>query len=277
MLFGIDLGSFLFTAGILALCGAVGGFLAGLLGIGGGMIFVPVFYFIFINVFHVSPDIAMILSTGTSLACMIPTSITAALAQYRRGNTDLEVIRTWSAGMIAGVIVGALISSFYGGVWLAVLFGVIMILNSLNTFFRANAKPMYDSLPGKTGQRIIGFGIACFSVMLGVGGGTLTVPVLNACSTPPHKSVGTSSAVSLFVCIPGALILFTTGTTPENAPALTFGYVSFLAVMCVVPVSVLCAPFGVKTGKLLSPAALKRIFSVFLFIVALRMLLSAFE
>ena len=121
---------------------------------------------------------------------------------------------------------------------------------------------------------MIGFLIACFSVMLGIGGGTLTVPVLNACSEEPHRSVGTSSAVSLFVCVPGAIILFATGTTPENAPVFTLGYVSFLAAVCVVPCSMFMATFGVAIGKKIAPATLKRIFALALFCVAVRMLIS---
>lgn len=273
-MFGLEWSEVIYTVVILACCGLFGGLLAGLLGIGGGIVFVPVFYFVFYKVFHVIPDVAIMLATGTSLACMIPTSITAAVAQYNQGNTDMDVIKTWSIGMILGVLVGSLISSLYGGNWLAILFGVVMLLNSINTFFRAKAKPMFEHLPGKFGQRVIGFCIACFSVMLGIGGGTLTVPVLNACSVEPHHSVGTSSAVSLFVCIPGAIMLFATGTTPENAPIFTVGYVSLLAVACVVPVSIFMAPIGVNIGKKISPATLKRIFAIALFIVSVRMLLS---
>lgn len=274
-MFGLEWSALLSTVAILAVCGLCGGFLAGLLGIGGGIIFVPVFYFVFTHVFGVSADVAMMLAAGTSLACMIPTSITAALAQYHRGNTDLDVIKTWAPGMILGVLVGSLISSFYGGEWLAVLFGVVMLLNSLNTFFRAKSKPSFSGLPRPMGQRLIGFFVAGFSVMLGIGGGTLTVPVLNACSVEPHKSVGTSSAVSLFVCIPGAILLFATGTTPENAPIFTVGYVSWLAVACVVPLSIFMAPWGVTIGKKVSPTTLKRIFAVALFCVSVRMLISA--
>ncbi len=94
------------------------------------------------------------------------------------------------------------------------------------------------------------------------------IPILNACSEKPHRSVGTSSAVSLFVGIPGAIVLFITGVTPENAPIFTVGYVSLLAVACVIPLSIVAAPFGVKVGKNVSPATLKRIFAVAMFIVS---------
>ena len=273
-MFGLEWSDLIFTVAVLGTCGLAGGFFAGLLGIGGGIIFVPVFYYVFTSAFHVDPSVAMMLATGTSLACMIPTSITAALAQYRNGNTNLETIKTWAPGLIVGVLVGSFISSLYGGKWLVILFGSMMLLNSLNTFFRAKAKPMFSSLPSKMWQRLIAFCISFLSVMLGVGGGTLTIPILNACSEKPHRSVGTSSAVSLFVGIPGAIVLFITGVTPENAPIFTVGYVSLLAVACVIPLSIVAAPFGVKVGKNVSPATLKRIFAVAMFIVSVRMLIS---
>lgn len=149
-----------------------------------------------------------------------------------------------------------------------------MILNSINTLFRAKAKPAFDSLPGKAGQSVIAFCIACFSSMLGIGGGTLTVPILNACSVPPHKAIGTSSAVSLFVCVPGAILMLLTNSTPDHAPIGTFGLVNVLAAICVVPVSYFCAPLGVNIGKNIKPTTLKRIFAVALFIISARMLFS---
>lgn len=273
-MFGLEWSDLIFTVAVLGTCGLAGGFFAGLLGIGGGIIFVPVFYYVFTSAFHVDPTVAMMLATGTSLACMIPTSITAASAQYRNGNINVQTIKTWAPGLIVGVLLGSLISSFYGGKWLVILFGAMMLLNSLNTFFRAKAKPMFASLPGPWGQRAIALSISFLSVMLGVGGGTLTIPVLNACSEQPHRSVGTSSAVTLFVGIPGALVLFFTGVTPENAPIFTVGYVSLLAVACVIPLSILGAPFGVKIGKGVSPVTLKRIFAVGMFLVSIRMLIS---
>lgn len=273
-MFGLEWSQIIMTVGVLASCGLLAGFFAGLLGIGGGIIFVPVFFYVFMSVFHVSPDVAMVLATGTSLTCMIPTSITAAIAQYKHGNTNLNTIKVWAPGMLLGVLTGSLISSYYGGKWLAILFGSIMILNALNTFFRAKAKPMLDHMPNNFIQRVIAFCISFLSVMLGIGGGTLTVPVLNACGEEPHRSIGTSSAVSLFVAVPGAIVLFLTGSTPDNAPMFTIGYVSLLAAACVIPLSVLTAPFGVSIGKKISPVTLKRIFAVAMFIVSVRMIVT---
>ncbi|MCR5536254.1 MAG: sulfite exporter TauE/SafE family protein [Succinivibrio sp.] len=259
---------------VLAISGVVAGFLAGLLGVGGGIIFVPCFYFIFTLFFKVPAEVAIVVAAGTSLLCMIPTSISAAVSQYKNGNTDMEVIRHWSVAMLVGVVVGALISSLYGGKWLAIMFGTVMILNSVNTLLHAKAKPAFSSLPGPFGQRIIAFCIACFSVMLGIGGGTLTVPVLNACSVPPHRSVGTSSAVSLFVCVPGTLVMLLSSATEPYSPVGTWGHVNFLAALCIVPLSIFAAPWGVKIGKKIKPVTLKRIFALALFIISLRMLYS---
>lgn len=276
MFLGLSIAELCETLAVLLTCGLFAGFLAGLLGVGGGIIFVPCFYFIFLGFFHTDPNIAISIATGTSLLCMIPTSISAALSQYRRGNMDLQVVKAWSIAMLLGVITGTAVSKLYGGKWLAVFFGVMMILNSINTLLRANAKPAFEALPRPLFQRVIAFLIACFSSMLGIGGGTLTVPVLNACSVPPHVSVGTSSAVSLFVCVPGALlmILMNVNSTPLGAPVGTLGLVNVLAALCVVPVSIFAAPQGVKIGKKIKPVTLKRIFAVALFIISVRMLWS---
>lgn len=274
-MFGLELSEILYSVTVLAVCGALAGFLAGLLGIGGGIVFVPALYFIFIHAFHITEDMAIILATGTSLMCMIPTSIVAAISQYKRGNTDMQVIKNWSAALIIGVAAGTFISANYGGQWLAIFFGCVMIINAINTLFRAKAKPAFNSLPRPLFQQIIGFCISCFSVMLGVGGGTLTVPILNACSVEPHRSVGTSSAVSLFVCVPGAIILIATAATPAAAPIGTIGHVNLLGALCIIPLSVFFAPIGVRVGKMVSPVTLKRIFAIALFIVSVRMLMSA--
>ncbi|MDY6322763.1 MAG: sulfite exporter TauE/SafE family protein [Succinivibrio sp.] len=276
VLLGLPLGELLLILVVLLLCGLFAGFLAGLLGIGGGVIFVPCFYLIFHYVFNVPADTSMIVATGTSLLCMIPTSISAARSQYRRGNMDVEVIKKWAVAMLIGVAAGTVISKYYGGKWLAALFGGVMIINSVNTLIRAKAKPAFDTLPRRPFQQLIAFCIACFSSMLGIGGGTLTVPVLNACSVPPHKSIGTSSAVSLFVCVPGALlmILMNISATPPDAPVGTIGLVNVLAAACVICVSVFAAPLGVAIGRNIKPVTLKRIFAVMLFIISVRMLIS---
>ncbi|MGN0901653.1 MAG: TSUP family transporter, partial [Succinivibrio sp.] len=115
MIVGIPLYEFVITVIALVLCGVVAGFLAGLLGIGGGIVFVPCFFFLFTGFFHISPDVAIVVATGTSLLCMIPTSISAARSQYRKGNSDLEVIKQWSVFMLLGVTVGILVSKYIGG------------------------------------------------------------------------------------------------------------------------------------------------------------------
>lgn len=257
-----------FTGGILA------GFLAGLLGIGGGIIFVPLIYFIYLA-FGATPTYAMALATGTSLCCMIPTSISAAYSQYKKGNIDLNLIKRWSFALSLGVIAGVLVSKYLGGSWLAVLFGVLLLLNALNTLFRAKAKPMFQSLPKNSFQNIIAFCISFFSVMLGVGGGTLTVPTLNACSFDPHKSIGTSSAVSLFVCIPGTIISLIASFEIHLAPIYTIGNISLILLALIAIPATITAPFGVMVGKRINSVMLKRIFAVALLIVSTNMLISA--
>lgn len=271
-----NLGDTAYTLIVLLSCGALGGFLAGLIGVGGGIIFVPALCIVFIDVFGVDPGSAIVIATATSLVCMIPTSITSACSHRRRGNVDVTIIRQWGICMLIGVTAGALVSSFYGGQWLGFIFGTVVLANSLNTLLRANAPPFRDRLPPARVQHVIALCISFFSVMLGIGGGTLTVPVLNACGVPPHRSVGTSAGVTLFVCIPGVTVLLLTtlfsSNTPPGAPLGTYGYINLLAALCVIPTSMWFAPRGVAVGQRISPVNLKRVFALFLLAVALKML-----
>ena len=258
------------TAGVLA------GFLAGLLGVGGGIIFVPLIYFIYLG-FGATPSYAMAIATGTSLCCMIPTSISAAISQYKKGNIDLNLIKKWSLALSFGVIAGVLVSKFFSGSWLAILFGVLLLLNALNTLFRSKAKPMFKALPKRFFQNIIAFCISFFSVMLGVGGGTLTVPTLNACSFDPHKAIGTSSAVTLFVCIPGTIISLIASFDVHLYPIYTIGNISLIFLALIAIPATLMAPIGVMVGKRINSVMLKKIFAIALLIVSTNMLISAFS
>ena len=179
----------------LAVAGCVAGFLAGLLGVGGGIIFVPVLFFL--------------------LKCMIPTTLSSCISHYRRGNMDLQLLKRWLPILILGVISGTVVSAFYGGLWLSVLFGIIIITTSLNMLFRAKAPPLRDSLPGTAGQSAMAMFVSFFSVMLGIGGGTLTVPLLTSCNFPARRAIGTASAIGLIICLPGAVSTLIFSQTPQ--------------------------------------------------------------
>lgn len=256
----------------LIVTGVFAGLLAGLLGVGGGIVIVPVLYFVFQG-FGVDPANAMMVATGTSLATIIPTSVSSIRAHHGKGNVDWPLLKRWAGFMIVGVLVGSFLVTKISGSFFSLLFAVLAILVSLNMIFRANAKPLAQHLPGSAGQGLMASCIGFFSVMVGIGGGTLGVPTLAACNYPAHRAVGTAAAFGLLIALPGALMMLVQGTTPADAPFGTFGLINAPGFLAIVPLTVLCAPIGASLGAKLDGALLKKIFAVVLGITGLRMLM----
>ena len=173
-----------------------------------------------------------------------------------------------------GVLVGSWLVTRVDGNWLSVLFGVIATLSSLNMLLRTNKSALFQQLPGKVGQTTIGTFIGFFSSMVGIGGGTLSVPILTIYNYPAHKAVGTASAIGLIISLPGALLLLILGNTPNDAPVGTVGLVNIISFLCIVPLTILLAPVGTSIAVKLNAEKLKKVFAVVLFITGLRMLLS---
>ncbi len=260
----------------LLLTGAIAGILAGLLGVGGGIVIVPVLYLVFQSL-GMSPASAMLVATGTSLLTIFPTSISSARAHYHRGNVDVGLLRIWAIPMVLAVICGSLLATRASGLLLTAIFGTIAILVALNMLLRANAPAVFQSLPGAPGQVTMAGGIGFFSVMMGIGGGTLGVPTMTLCNVPTHRAVGTAAVFGLIIAIPGALVMLFQGVTPADAPPGTFGLVNLPGFAVIVPMTTLMAPLGVKLGARLDGATLKRVFAVFLIIVGTRMLYQTFS
>ena len=252
--------------------GALAGVLAGLLGVGGGIVIVPVLFFLFQG-FGVSPESAMVIATATSLATIIPTSISSIRSHNRKGNVDFDLLKRWAGFILIGVLVGSWLVTRVDGNLLIVLFGVIATLAALNMLFRTGKSTLFEQLPGKAGQTAMGASIGFFSSMVGIGGGTLTVPILTLCNYPAHKAVGTAAAIGLIISLPGALTMLILGTTPTDAPVGTYGLVNLIGFLCIVPLTVLFAPLGVALASKLDAVKLKKVFAVVLLITGLRMLI----
>ncbi|MDC0603448.1 sulfite exporter TauE/SafE family protein, partial [Aliiglaciecola sp.] len=244
--------------------------LAGLLGVGGGIVIVPVLFFLFQH-FGVSPESAMAIATATSLATIIPTSISSIRSHNSKGNVDFVLLKQWSWLILIGVVIGSLVVTKIEGTWLTLLFSIIALLAALNMLFRAGKPAIFSSLPSEAGQGAIATNIGFFSSMVGIGGGTLSVPILTACNYPAHKAVGTAAAIGLLISLPGALIMLLFGTTPADAPVLTFGLVNLIGFVCIVPLTVLFAPVGAALAQKLNPTRLKQVFAIALLITGVRM------
>ena len=255
--------------------GAFAGVLAGLQGVGGGIVIVPVLFFLFQSL-GVSPDTAMVVATATSLATIVPTSISSILSHHRNGNVDVSLLKRWTIYILVGVLIGSFLVTHINGRFLTFLFGIIATLSALNMLFRTSKSGLFKQLPSGTGQAAMGGSIGFFSSMVGIGGGTLSVPMLTLCNYPAHKAVGTAAAIGLIISLPGALTMILLGDSPVDAPAATLGLVNAIGFICIVPLTVLFAPLGVSLATKLDANRLKRVFAVVLLITGLRMLMQLF-
>ena len=154
----------------LAGTGVFAGILAGMLGVGGGIVIVPVLFFLF-QALGVSPESAMVIATATSLATIVPTSVSSIRAHHSKGNVDFVLLKGWAAFILMGVLLGSWLVTQVDGRWLTMLFGVIATLSALNMLLRAGKPAVFSQLPGRTGQAGISGGIGFFSAMIGIGGG----------------------------------------------------------------------------------------------------------
>ena len=255
--------------------GVFAGLLAGLLGVGGGIVIVPVLFFLFQG-FGVSAESAMLVATATSLATIVPTSISSIRSHNKKGNVDFDLLKRWAVFILVGVLVGSWLVTRVDGTWLTLLFGVIATLSALNMLFRTRKSALFSELPGKAGQTLMGTSIGFFSSMVGIGGGTISVPLLTLYNYPAHKAVGTAAAIGLIISLPGAITMLILGSTPADAPAGTLGLVNFIGFICIVPLTVVFAPVGASIASRLDAGKLKKVFAVVLLITGLRMLAQVF-
>jgi len=251
--------------------GACAGLLAGLLGVGGGIVIVPVLYFV-LQRFGVTPGTAMLVATGTSLLVIVPTSVSSLRAHHRRGNVDWALIRRWAPWMLVGVVSGSSFALNVRGAVTSAIFGVVALLVALNMLLRARAAAFVQQLPGVAGQGLMASLIGFFSVIMGIGGGTLGVPTLTSCNYPSHRAVGTAAAFGLLISLPGAAAMLL-AKAPADAPAGMLGLVNLPGFALIVPLTVLLAPAGAWLGAKLDAVMLKRVFALFLAISGGRMLL----
>lgn len=259
----------------LVATGIFAGILAGLLGVGGGIVIVPVLFFLFQN-FGVSAESAMLVATATSLATIIPTSLSSIRSHHKKGNVDIGLLKSWAGFILIGVLAGSWMVTRVDGTLLTMLFGVIASLSALNMLLRTGKSALYQQLPNTAGQSVMGTSIGFFSAMVGIGGGTISVPLLTLYNYPAHKAVGSAAAIGLIISLPGALTMLVLGSTPSDAPAGTFGLVNLIGFICIVPLTVLFAPVGASLAAKLDAVKLKKVFAVVLLITGLRMLAQLF-
>jgi len=256
-------------AAALAATGAVAGVLAGLLGVGGGIVIVPVLYHVF-TALGIDEAVRMHLAVGTSLATIVPTSIRSAAAHRARGSLDGALLKRLLPGLVVGVAIGAWASGRLGGPVLTAVFATVASLVALHMAFGGPAKPG-RRLPGPAGCGALGAGIGGLSTLMGIGGGTLSVPILSSLGVAMHTAVGTGSALGTVISIPGALAFVANGWGHAGLPVASLGYVNLLGVALIVPATLLTTPWGVRAAHAVDARKLKKLFALFLGLTAARM------
>ena len=261
---------------IFLIIGAFAGFAAGLFGVGGGTIIVPLLYIVFSQMGY-SPDIIMHLALGTSLATIIVTSISSLMAHQKKGAILWPVFKNLAPPMAIGCFAGAGIAGWLSGLHLQIIVGLFLLWVAYTMF--KGAKNVVDSsktLPSKSKQILAGSGIGVASAIFGIGGGSLTVPYLTANGVVIQKAVGTSAACGLPIAIAGALGFMLFGMNQHLNIPNTIGYVHIYAFLGISVMSFFTAKFGAKTAHALSPAVLKKCFAALLLIVGSFFLLKGF-
>ena len=261
---------------LLLFTGAVAGLLAGLLGVGGGIVIVPVLFHLF-GLLNLPIETAMHMAIGTSLATIVPTSIFSMRAHFKKGTVDVDLLKVWAVWALIGAMIGTAIAGQFKGWVLTAIFAVIASLVALNMVSRDGLK-VADHLPGaRSANAVLSFFIGGFSVTMGIGGGTLTVPVLSAFNYPIHRAVGTAAALGLPIAIPGVIGFAIAGWGIEERPPFSIGYVNIIGFLLIFPMSSLMAPYGARLAHVLNRVWLRRAFALFLGVTAVRMFLQLAE
>jgi len=257
---------------LYALCGAAAGLLAGLFGLGGGVILVPALLWLFAWQGFPAETVA-VTAVATSLATIVVTGLSSALAHYRLGSLDRKVTAGLLPGIVLGAVAGAWLAERLPGGWLKTAFALYLLLVALQMAGRWQPRPG-GRPPEPAWLAGAGSVIGMLAAMLGIGGGTLTVPLLVRWAVPLRNAVAVSSAAGLPLAVAGTVSYGVLGWDETGLPPGSFGYVYLPAFLGVVSVSVLTAPLGANLAHRLPARTLKRLFAVILVLIALKILLN---
>ena len=281
MVAGLNASELLELALLLVAVGALAGFLAGVFGIGGGAILVPVFYECF-RLAGVPLAVRMPLCVGTSLAIIIPTSIRSYRAHHARGAVDMEILRAWWLPVVIGVILGSVIARYAPELLFKIVFVMVAYSAAARLLLARESWKFGDDFPRGPLMKIYGFVVGLLSTLMGVGGGLFSNLLMTFYSRPIHQAVATSSALAVLISIPGALGYIYAGWPaaaryPDVAALqlpFAIGYVSLIGAVLVMPTSLMTAPLGVKAAHAMSKRTLEMAFGCYLFVVGSRFVIS---
>ena len=254
---------------LLLVIGGLAGVVAGLLGVGGGIVLVPAFFYAFGHLGYGGAQLMQI-CVATSLATIVVTSPRSVMSHHKKGAVDWGLLRSWAPFIIAGALAGTVVAAEVKSAVLQVVFGVLAGLAGLYMAFGKSGWRLGPAMPGQPLRGVMAAVLAFFSAMMGIGGGTFGVPLMSLYSVPIHRAVATAAGIGVLIAVPSVVaFLF---VPVADAPPFTIGAVNLPAFLVVIGTTMVTTPWGVRLAHAMDPKPLKRAFAVFITLVALNML-----
>ena len=259
---------------MLLVIGAFAGVLAGLLGVGGGIVLVPAFFYAFQTLGYGGEQL-MQMCLATSLATIIVTSIRSVLSHNKKGAVDWDILRSWAPGIVIGAVAGMLVVSSLRSATLQGIFGVLALVIGLYMGFGRSEWRLGQAMPKGLSRAALSPGVGFLSVLMGIGGGSFGVPLMSLYNTPIHRAVATAAGFGVLIAVPSVIGFLFVTLDPATRPPYTIGAVNLVAFVLVIAMTLITAPLGARLAHAMDPKPLKRVFAVFLVLVALNMLRKA--
>jgi uncharacterized membrane protein YfcA len=258
---------------VLLVIGAFAGVLAGLLGVGGGIVLVPAFFYAFQTLGYDGPQL-MQMCLATSLATIIVTSLRSVHSHNKKGAVDWDILRGWAPGIAIGAVCGMLVVSQLRSTTLQAIFGVLALVVGVYMSFGRAEWRLGQAMPKGLLRLVLSPAVGFMSVLMGIGGGSFGVPLMNLFNTPIHRAVATAAGFGVVIAVP-AVIGFLLVDMQMEVPPFTIGAVNLIAFFVIIAMTLITAPWGVKLAHAMDAKPLKRAFGVFLVLVAINMLRKA--
>ncbi|MFL6834449.1 MAG: sulfite exporter TauE/SafE family protein [Xanthobacteraceae bacterium] len=274
MVLGVPLSELLLLAALIIVAGFVTGILAGLFGIGGGALIVPVLYEVF-RVLGVPDEVRFQLCVGTSIAIIVPTNVFSYFTHRGKGAVMMDVVRAWAAPAVIGVAAGSAIAAFASGAVLKLAFVLIATVIAFKLLFGRETWRLADDLPGPAGMAAYGVFIGLAASLMGISGGSISNMILTLYGKPIHKAVATSAGLGVPITVAGTIGYILAGLPQQSLlPPLSLGFVSLIGFALMAPVSSFTAPYGARLAHALSKRRLEIAFGCFLLAVCIRFTVS---
>jgi uncharacterized protein len=274
MVLGVPISELLLLAALIVVGGIITGILAGLFGIGGGALIVPVLYEVF-RALGVPDEVRFQLCVGTSMAIIVPTNVLSFLTHRDKGAVMMDIVRAWALPAVAGVAVGSAIAAFAPPAALKLAFVLVASVIACKLLLGRDSWRLAGDLPGRGGMTAYGFFIGLAASLVGISGGSISNMILTLYGKSMHKAVATSAGLGVPITVAGTIGYVLAGLPQQSAmPPLSLGFVSLIGFALMAPVSSLTAPYGARLAHALSKRRLEIAFGCFLLAVCLRFLAS---